>query len=96
MIKIHNSAANMFQEGRESGLNTKIEQLSPYPKEVIALFFNVDKNSYENIEHMFKVIQEKFPNNEVIALPDAISLKNVDKYFLEGMVQKIQEVIEKL
>lgn len=94
----------MYQEGRESGyisgyedgLNTKIEQLSLCPKEVVTLFFDTNRNTYEEIESIFDLVKEKFPDNGVIALPNTTSLDSCSKKDLENIISMISKVMEKL
>lgn len=101
---IDSSETNMYQEGRESGyisgyedgLNTKIEQLSLHSTEAITLFFDTEKNTYEEIKNIFYLVKEKFPSNKVIALPNTTSLESCSKDVLENIISMILEVIEKL
>ena len=85
-----------YSEGYEDGMRLKIEKLSPHPTEAITLFFNIDKTSFEQVKNIVDLLREKFPNNEVIALPDTTSLDSYSKDVLENIISEISEIIEKL
>jgi hypothetical protein len=59
-------------------LITRIEKMNLKPSEAIVLFFNTKECDINMTEEMFNQIQENFPNNAVIALPDAMSLRTFE------------------
>ena len=75
---------------------SKIETLEPHPTEAIVVGFNFNNISPENMNHLFKNIQDIFPNNTVVAIPDYISLQSCSKDVLENIISMITEIIEEL
>lgn len=75
---------------------TKIEKLDPHPTEAITLFYNFEEIDVETICNMANHLQNKFPTNTVIALPDKVSLESCSKDVLENIISMIAEIIEKL
>lgn len=75
---------------------TKIEKLDPHPTEAITLFYNFEEIDVETICNMVNHLQNKFPTNTVIALPDKVSLESCSKDVLENIISMIAEIIEKL
>ena len=80
----------------EDGIRLKIEMLNPHPTEVITLFYNLNKIPAKQIAIATNYIQEKFPDNKVVVLPDVMSLESCSKDVLENIISMISEVIEKL
>lgn len=77
-------------------LITKIETLEPHPTEAIVIGFNFNNIDVENMQAVFHKIEEKFPNNTVVAIPDHISLQSCSKDVLENIISMIAEIIEEL
>lgn len=75
---------------------TKIETLEPHPTEAIVVSFNFNDIDFENMQLMFKEIQDNFPNNTVIAIPDFVNLHSCSKDVLENIISMIAEIIEEL
>lgn len=95
-IIYENGRDSGYSEGYEAAVETKIEKLSPHPTEAITLFFNIDKTTFKEAKYIVDSLKEKFPGNEVIALPNATSLESCSKDVLENIISMISEVIEKL
>lgn len=77
-------------------LITKIETLQPHPTEAIVVRFNFNSINIDNMRRVFKEIQENFPNNTVVAIPDHVSLQSCSKYTLENIIVEIEKIIEEL
>lgn len=75
---------------------TKIETLEPHPTEAIVVGFNFDNINVEDMHHLFKNVQDAFPNNKIVAIPDHISLQSCSKDVLENIISMIAEIIEEL
>lgn len=75
---------------------TKIEMLEPHPTEAIVVGFNFNDVNVDDAKRLFKDIQDKFPNNTVVAIPDFISLQSCSKDVLENIISMIAEIIEGL
>ena len=74
-----------------------IKTIDPHPTEAIVLFFNVDEiDSIETVCNKVKELEEKFPTNTIMALPDHMSLQSLSKDVLENYISMISEAIEKL
>ena len=66
---------------RDKSMNeliTRIEKMDLKPSEAIVLFFNTKECHLDMTAAMFNQVQEKFPDNAVIALPDAMSLRTFE------------------
>jgi hypothetical protein len=74
-------------------LITRIELMNPKPSEAIVLFFNTKECDLDMTAEAFNQVQEKFPDNAVIALPDAMSLKTFETdvlmRFLEAAIKAL-------
>ena len=75
---------------------TKIEKLEPHPTEAIVVGFNFDNIRLDDMQHLFNLIKDKFPNNTVVAIPDHISIQSCSKDVLENIISMIAEIIEEL
>lgn len=75
---------------------TKIEKLDPHPTEAIVVSWNFNDIDLDNMKNLFNVIQSKFPDNTVVAIPDYISLQSCSKDVLENIISMIAEIIEEL
>lgn len=75
---------------------TKIEKLQPHPKEAIVIGFNYNDLKIDKMREIFHLIESKFPNNTVVAIPDYISLQSTSKDVLENYISMIAEIIEDL
>lgn len=75
---------------------TKIETLETHPTEAIVVGFNFDNINAEDMHHLFKNVQDTFPNNKIVAIPDHISLQSCSKDVLENIISMIAEIIEEL
>lgn len=75
---------------------TKIEKLEPHPTEAIVVGFNFNDIPLDDMKCFFDLIQSKFPDNTVVAIPDYISLQSCSKDVLENIISMIAEIIEEL
>ena len=48
------------------------------------------------MRQVFKAIQENFPNNTVVVIPDHVSLQSCSKDVLENIIAEIEKIIEEL
>ena len=86
-----------FQEVKDmENTITKIEKLDPHPTEAIVVSWNFNDIDLDNMKNLFNVIQSKFPDNTVVAIPDYISLQSCSKDVLENIISMIAEIIEEL
>lgn len=74
----------------------RIEKLEPHPTEAIVIGFNFNDIKVDDMKNLFDIIQSKFPNNTVIAIPDYVSLSSCSKDVLENIISMISEIIDKL
>lgn len=74
-------------------LITRIEKMDFKPSEAIVLFFNTKECHLEMTAAMFEQVQEKFPNNPVIALPDAMSLKTFETDMLMRFLESAMKAL---
>jgi hypothetical protein len=74
-------------------LITRIEQMDLKPSEAIVLFFNTKECHLDMTAAMFEQVQEKFPNNPVIALPDAMSLKTFETDMLMRFLESAMKAL---
>ena len=77
-------------------LITRIEKLKPHPTEAITLFYNFDNIDIEYVCKVVDYLDEKYPDNAVIAIPDKASLESCSKDVLENIISMISEIIETL
>lgn len=74
-------------------LITRIELMNPKPSEAIVLFFNTKECDINMTAETFNQLQERFPNNAVIALSDAMSLRTFETdvlmRFLENAIKAL-------
>lgn len=68
---------------------TKIEAINPKSSDVIVMYFNTEILGLEEVRQIFEHIQESFPNNQVIALPNEIDLEVFDKRVLSEQLNDI-------
>lgn len=76
-------------------LITRIETMNPKPSEAIVLFFNTKECDINMTAEMFNQLQEKFPDNAVIALPDTMSLKTFETGVLMGFLDNAIKALPK-
>lgn len=74
----------------------RIEKLEPHPTEAIVIGFNFNDIKVDDMKNLFDIIQSKFPNNTVIAIPDYVSLSSCSKDVLENIISMISEIIDRL
>ena len=74
----------------------RIEKLEPHPTEVIVIEFNFNDIKIDDMKDFFEIIQSKFPNNTIIAIPDYISLSSCSKDVLENIISMISKIIDRL
>ena len=67
----------------------RIEKLEPHPTEAIVIEFNFNDIKVDDMKKLFNIIQSKFPNNTIIAIPDKISLESCSKDVLENIISMI-------
>lgn len=74
----------------------RIEKLEPHPIEAIVIGFNFNDMKVNDMKNLFDIIQSKFPNNTIIAIPDYVSLSSCSKDILENIISMISEIIDGL
>ena len=74
----------------------RIEKLEPHSTEAIVIGFNFNDIKIDDMKDFFEIIQSKFPNNTIIAIPDYISLSSCSKDVLENIISMISEIIDRL
>lgn len=75
---------------------TKLETIEPHPTEAIVLYFNFNDIKLDELNVLYEIAQNKFPNNAVICVPDKVSLESWSKDVLENYISMISEIIEEL
>lgn len=75
---------------------TKIEKLKPHSTEAIVIGFNFKDTNVDEMNDIFNHIKPQFPNNEVIGVPDYISLQSCGKDVLENIISMISVIIDEL
>lgn len=73
-----------------------IDKLDIHPTEAIVVRFNPNEIYLDEVEEWCYIIHSKFPNNALIAIPDAINLESCSKDVLENYISMIAEIIEEL
>lgn len=76
----------------QNGINLKT--VNPRPREAIVLEFNLDKLTMNEVAYIAKKVQEYFPNNKVLAIPNSVSLYSLGKDVLENYISMVSEIIE--
>ena len=76
----------------KNGINLKT--VNPRPREAIVLEFNLDKLTMNEVAYIAKKVQEYFPNNKVLAIPNSVSLYSLGKDVLENYISMVSEIIE--
>lgn len=71
-----------------------IKTINPKPTDVIVLRFN--KISSDEMEFWFNQIQNKFPDNKIVALPSPVELEVASKELWEDYICMVNEVIQSL
>lgn len=85
-----------YVDGFEQGLLSNVKKLDPHPTEAITLFYDREDMDELDVSDAVYLLQEKFPNNKVIALPNKESLESCSKDVLENIISMISEIIESL
>ena len=85
-----------YVDGFEQGLLINVKKLDPHPTEAITLFYDREDMDELDVSDAVYLLQEKFPNNKVIALPNKESLESCSKDVLENIISMIAEIIESL
>lgn len=75
---------------------TRIEKLKPHPTEAIVLSFDLKKINVDDLLDLLNIIEFKFPNNTVVAIPNHISLQSCSKDVLKDIISMIIEATESL
>jgi hypothetical protein len=70
-----------------------IERISPKPTDTIVLRFN-EKATIEEMDFWYKHVQDKFPNNTIVALPDSVNLEVCGKEVWEDYIRTIYETVK--
>lgn len=73
-------------------INLKV--LDPRKREIIVLFYDLDKLTLDNVVCIAKKVREHFPNNRVLALPNSVSLYSLGKDVLENYISMVSEIID--
>lgn len=76
--------------------SAEIEKINPKPDEVIVWSIPFGRFSISEIKEMQDSIQLSFPNNKVIGIPDASTLKSCGKDVLENIMSLIATVLEEM
>lgn len=77
-------------------LKFKIETIEPHPREAIVIYFNFDEVDVYEMQYIHKEVENKFPNNTIVCVPDKVSLEMWSKDELENYMSLISEIIEEL
>ena len=75
---------------------TRIEKLKLHPTEAIVLSFDFNKINVNDFLDLLNIIEFKFPNNTVVAIPNHISLQSCSKDVLKDIISMIIEIIDGL
>lgn len=73
-----------------------IRKIKPHPTEAITIFYDMDRLDYSQVYKIHQYMQDTFPDNKVVALPNNTSLESCSKDVLENIISMIGEVIEQL
>ena len=73
-----------------------IENLNPHPTEAIVLLYNKEEMDELDVSDTVYYLEEKFPQNKIIALPNTASLQSCSKDVLENIISMIAEIIASL
>jgi hypothetical protein len=77
---------------------TKIEKLAPNIDEAITLFYDMNNDDFDllDVSELVNKLNEKYPENAIVALPTYTSLGSCDKEFLESYIRMIRVIIDSL
>lgn len=74
-----------------------IEKLDPQPKEALVIRFNTSiRYDVEQMTHICKTIQEMFPQNTVVGMPDSVIIERFSKEQLQQFVSQLVEFMGKM
>lgn len=85
-----------YKKGYEDGFQMKIETINPSATEVLTFFFDMNNLNSYIVQDIGDFLQQKYPNNIVIGLPNQISFKNCTKEDLTNFIKMITKTIEQL
>lgn len=74
---------------------SRLDILSPKQSDTIVLFYNTTDFDVEAVCEVYKEVQDSFPTNTVLALPDLMSLAEFDKEELLGLLEPIVQNLRK-
>ena len=76
--------------------NINIKTFEPHPSKAIVIEFNAEETSLSELNRTFEYINNKFPTNTIIALPNYMSLHVFSKNELENYISILTEAIKEL
>ena len=62
--------------------------------DVIVWYYDMDKMTYEEVEHVECCLKEQFPNNIVLGLPTMVNMKSCSKEILNNIAKDIMKLIK--
>ena len=74
----------------------KIDKINPHPTEAIVLYYNNKEMCLGDVYAIYELVQDRFPENKVIALPDQMSIDSCSKDVLENIISMLSEIIDEL
>ena len=103
-MEIDNKMEDLYSKGFYDGWNAQIEnrleveieKLHPYQSEVIVLRFNFDDIELDRFNNIFNNVKTNFPYNDIVVIPDKVSLESWGKDALEEYASIIAEIIKEL
>lgn len=74
-------------------LITKIDKINPKDSEIVVLHFNLNTYDIETVRSIFENLKVKFTKNDIVAIPDDMSLSVFNP---EELINVLQNTIENL
>lgn len=85
-----------YEQGCKDSIKIKIKTIKPLPDEALVLSVDFDEIDLETAQRIHNWVQDKFPNNTVVTIPNKESLESWDKETLVNFINMVREIIKEL
>lgn len=76
--------------------NIDLDTISPKDGDIILLRFSIENTVLDEVSHFYRLLEKKFPNNITFAIPRDYSLEHMTKLELRKVIEKLQELYNKV
>lgn len=83
-----------YSDGYNDGIIAETNILCAKPTDSIVLFYDTDKTRLSELSDIVDMLKEKFPDNNVLALPNHTSLEKCSKNVLEDIISMISNIVK--